>query len=140
MVPDGVRPESVGRRLTRVKRLTDRFLPHRFAPADFEERARRDFEFLVGDAVLGPDALSDFEPAAVPDRRCGRFFHRHQEIAAGFVAVSEFGDACPAEESQRGEAALALSNRREAERIPALQLQLTLDGLRPRRRAPAIST
>ena len=44
-------------------------------------------------------------------------------------AVSELGDAGPPEQPERGQPALALVDRRQAQRIARLELQLPLDRL-----------
>ena len=118
-------------------------LAEHVAPADLEERARRDVEPLGRDAALGrrDDDAADLDAAAVADRRRRRLLDRDQQIARRLAAVAQLGDARAAEQAERGQPPLALVDRAEAERIAGLDLQLALDRRRSLvRTLPTIST
>ena len=101
--------------------------------ADFEEGARRDLEALGRHAAGLPGAHHAQPPLdapAVAHRRRRRLLDRHEQVARRLSAVAQLRYACTAEQPERGEPALALVDRAEAERVARLHLQLALD--RPR--------
>src|SRR4029453_13498358 len=98
------------------------------AAPDLEERARRQIQFVGGSTARGDYRHHpSFEPAADADSRGRRLVDRDQQIASGLVAVPQFTDPHAPEQSQTREAPLALVDRREAERLPRLNLQLAFD-------------
>src|SRR5262249_59840026 len=68
-----------------------------------------------------PLALQDvlhLKPAAVVERRPLRLLDRHDDVAAGGIAVAHRRNLDPAEQPERGEVAAALGQLAQPERLP----------------------
>ena len=68
-------------------------LAEQIPASHIDERARRQLEFLRRRAAFHRTvhhAQPPLEPAAVAERCRRRFLDRHQQIALGFIAVTQF--------------------------------------------------
>jgi len=90
--------------------------------------------------TLRHDEDASFGAHTAVQRRRRRFFDRDEQVAFRFFAVLQLGETHAAEETERREAALALVDRLQPERIAGTDLQLALDRLGAGSQLPTIST
>ena len=99
--------------------------------ADLEESAPGQLELLGGLPARGLRAqvASGLDAGAVADRGRRRFLDGDDEIAPRLAALADVGDGDAAEEAERAQAALALEDLGQAERVARLQRQRPHDRL-----------
>src|SRR5206468_9726062 len=123
---DAVFGDAGGGRVLRVqaeaREQVDRAVAaEEISPPDLEEYSRREVE-LVARRTARRRAGHEppLEPAAHAEGRRGRFVDCHEQVARRFVTVPEFADPDAAEQTEAGQAALAVVDRSQAERPPRL--------------------
>src|SRR5207247_10833391 len=93
-------------------------LAEQIAPADLKRRPRREFEPLLGTAIVreADGTQPHFTAGAAANRRRRRLLDGHEQIARRLAAVAQFGDARAPEETERVERPLALVHGGTTER------------------------
>ena len=106
-------------------------LPPQVAATGFEEPARRELEVLLDLAGLGhgPQALTALQACTVTHRRHGRLLDGDDDVMGVDVGLPDVDDPHAAEEAEGREAALALEDAAQAERLSADDAELSPDGV-----------
>ncbi len=118
-----------GRRLSAREEVHRAVRAPEVLPADLEEAAPGQLQPLARLAArrVLPQVAADLDAGAIADRRRRRLLDGDDQVTLRFAALADVGHGDATEQAERAQAALALEDLGEAERVARLQRQSPLD-------------